>query len=333
MEIANMKVIRVLVVVAGFLLLPGVGTVQGASGPPPLPPNVPPANEAPDVTRAVNCDAGDTIQEAVDNSNPGDTVLVSGACSENVLVGVNKRNIVIDGQNTATVNGPDATNHTFRVRGQGITIRRFSSISGGRDGVHMTRGGSATVDGNTIENTGRFGVAVEENSNAGIVNNIIRNNPSDGILVEENSSARIGFLGFHDTSPRPNTIQNNERHGVNVNRSSSAIILSNTISGNTGNGVGVFRVSHADVGGNAMNSNGGNGIFVRENSGVNLGQPGVAFTVGANTTAANNTGFGLRCDINSYARGLRGTLNGTLVGNSNGGQTEFSVSCVNATTP
>jgi len=37
MEIANMKVIRVLVVVAGFLLLPGVGKALAAGGPPPSP--------------------------------------------------------------------------------------------------------------------------------------------------------------------------------------------------------------------------------------------------------------------------------------------------------
>src|SRR3990172_890251 len=117
MEIANMKVIRVLVVVAGFLLLPGVGTVQGASAPPPLPPNVPPANEAPDVTRAVDCNAGDTIQEAVSNSNTGDTVLVSGACSENVSITTGKTSITIDGQGTATINGPDTTQATVRISG------------------------------------------------------------------------------------------------------------------------------------------------------------------------------------------------------------------------
>ncbi len=335
MEITNMKGIRVLAVLAGFLLfLPAVGKVQAAGGPSPLPPNTPRANEAPDVTRAVDCEAGQTIQEAVNNSNPGDTVLVSGACSENVVVGVGKRNIVIDGQNSATVNGPDSTTHTFQVRGQGITIRRFSSISGGEDGVHMTRGGSATVAGNTIENTGRFGVAVEENSTARIVDNTIHNNPSHGILVEESSSARIGFLSFDDTFPRPNTIKNNGRDGVNVNRSSSAIILSNTISGNgkntnpalRHNGVSISAASNADVGANSMDDNGRDGISVTENSGVKLGQTGIVFDV-SNSTTTNNGAFGLRCTINSYANGSLGTLNGAA------GPTSFAANCANNTTP
>lgn len=333
MEIKYARMISRLTVIAGFLtLLPLAGKAWAASSTPPLPPNTPRANEGPDVTRAVDCDAGDTIQEAVDNSNPGDTVLVSGTCSENVTVGAGRRSVVIDGQGSATVNGPDSTNHTFLVRGQNITIRGFSSISGGLDGVHINRGGDAVVSGNTIHNTGRFGVVVEEGNSGRIVNNIIRNNPSHGILVEENSSARIGFLSFRDTFPRPNTIRNNGGDGVSVNRSSSAIILSNTIRNNTGNGVGIFRVSHADVGDNTINANGGDGVFVSENSGANLGQTGIVFD-GSNTTTVNNTGFGLECAINSYARGSRGTLNGTAVGNSNAGQTNFAGSCVNVTLP
>lgn len=342
MERTRIGALSGLVVLVAFLwLLPVVGRAQAASGPPPLPPNTPRANEAPDVTRAVDCGSGQTIQEAVNNSNPGDTVLVSGSCSENVVVGVGRRNIVIDGQGTAMIDGPDPTAHTILIRGAGITIRRFSSISGGQDGVHITRGGDAIVASNTIENTNRFGIAVVQGSSARIVNNIIHDNPRHGILVEESASARVGFLSFEDTTPRPNTIQGNGGDGVNVNRSSSAIILSNTITGNHGNGVGIFRVSHADVGGNSIDANGtagtpgppptpavGDGIFVSENSGVNLGQTGIVFD-GANSTspATKNTVFGLHCAINSYARGTRGTLNG------NTGATSFDATCINATSP
>jgi parallel beta-helix repeat protein len=220
-----------------------------------------------------------------------------------------------------------------------------TGAAGTRDGIIVSRGAEATIDGNTVQSWGRLGINLDLNGTARIINNTIQNNLSSGVSVGGSSSGRIGFLTFGDTSAGPNTIQNNGRDGVNVNRSSTAIILSNTIRNNTRHGVGIFRASHADVGGNTIESNGfpppsppatNDGIRVEENSGVNLGQPGVAFAVGGNTTtvpAGNNAGFGLRCAINSYARGSRGTLNGTLVGNSDGGQTEFSVSCVNATSP
>jgi len=161
----------------------------------------------------------------------------------------------------------------------------------------------------------------------------IQNNSSHGVSVSASSSGRIGFLTFGDTAPGPNTIQGNGRDGVNVNRSSSAIILSNTISNNTRHGVGIFRDSHADVGGNRIESNGfpapvspatNDGIRVEENSGVNLGQPGVAFAVGGNTTAANNAGFGLKCRFGGYVRGTLGTLNG------NSGPTSLDATCINA---
>ena len=319
MDIRNVKV-SLLTVIAGLLaLLSLAGKGWAASSTPPLPPNTPRANEGPDVTRAVDCDAGQTIQEAVNNSNPGDTVLVSGACVENVTVGAGRRSVVIDGQGTATVNGPDSTAHTFTIAGQNITIRRFSSISGGEDGVHIRREGEATVLGNTIENTGRLGIAVVQGSAARIVNNIVQDNPSHGILVEENGSARIGFLSFDDTSPRPNAIRNNGQDGVNVNRSSSAIILSNTIKGNRRHGIGIFRASHADAGDNTIESNGSHpappvttdGIRVEENSGVNLGSDtGTRITDLPNSTSVNNTNLGIRGLLNSYADGRLGTLNG-----------------------
>ena len=361
MEITNMKGIRVLAVLAGFLLLPGVGNVQGASAP--LPGNNSASGEAPNITRAVNCNAGDTIQEAVDNSNGGDTVLVSGTCNENVNISTGKTNITIDGQGTATINGTDTTQATVRITGRNITIKGFN-ILGGRDGISVFRGGTATIagntvtgaagtrdgiivsrgaeatiDGNTVQSWGRLGINLDQNGTARIINNTIQNNSSHGVSVSASSSGRIGFLTFGDTSAGPNTIQNNGRDGVNVNRSSSAIILSNTISGNHRHGVGIFRASHADVGGNTIESNGfpppslpatNDGIRVEENSGVNLGQPGgLAFTVGENTTATNNTGFGLKCRIGGYVRGNLGSLNG------NSGLTSIATSegCINVLNP
>ncbi len=330
MEQTRISALRGLIVLAAFLwLLPVTGRAQAAEVPVPLPPNTPVANETLNMTRAVDCDIGQTIQEAVNNSNSGDAVLVSGDCFENVNIGAGKRNIDIDGQGVATVNGPDPNDHTFRVRGQGITIRGFSSITGGLDGVHINRGGDAVVAGNTIHNTGRFGVVVEEGNSARIVNNTIRNNPSHGILAEENSSARIGFLSFLDTFPRPNTIRNNGGNGVAVNRSSSAVIVSNIIRNNTGNGVSISRASHADVGANTINANGTiatprDGIFVTENSGVNIGQTGIVFDGPNSTTGGNNnTRNGIRCRLGAYVNigGNLGTLNGSA------GATDFDATC------
>ena len=255
---------------------------------------------------------------------PGDTLFVSGACSESVLIPEQVVNITLDGQGTATINGPDASISTILVRGNGITIRNFASITGGETGIIVTRGGTATIDRNVIQNTGNNGIIVSLSSSARIINNTIQGNPANGILISEGSSARIGF----DTEASPNVIQKNGENGIIVTGTSNARIVGNTISGNTENGILVNRVSHGDVSSNTIDSNGGDGVLVLRNSGVNLGEDtGSGILDSPNTTNVNNAGFGIRCVINSYGDGRIGTLNGAS------GAVSFAANCVNATIP
>ena len=293
MENAKMSaMIKGLVVFVAFLwLLPSVAEAQ-----------------------AVNCDEA-SLQAAINAAGTGATLLVSGTCNENVVIREEKNRITVDGQGMATINGPDASDHTVTVRGRGITIRRFT-ISGGRNGVQVIRGGTATIEGNIIQNTGNNGINVSQHSSARIINNTVQNNPNnDGVTVNENSEARIGFLSPADAVASPNTITMNGRHGIGVFRSSNARIVGNTISSNTEDGIRVARASHADIASNTIEGNSGDGIFVSQNSGVNLGSDTgtTIFDLPNDTTVGSeNGGFGIRCAINSYGDGRQGTLNGTM---------------------
>ena len=274
------------------------------------------------------CDHQRTISDALRRLRPGDTLSVSGACNENVQIPEQVVNITLDGQGTATINGPDASSSTIVVRGNGITIRNFASITGGETGITVTRGGAALIDRNVIQNTGTNGIVVIQSSSARIINNTIQENPQTGIVISESSSARIGFNMADDTEASPNVIQKNNENGIVVTRSSSARIVGNTISSNTDNGVVVTRVSHGDVSSNTIDGNGGDGVFVSRNSGVNLGEDtGSGIFDAPNTTNANNGGFGIRCVINSYGDGRIGALKG------GSGAVLFAANCVNATSP
>ena len=222
--------------------------------------------------QAVNCPT-DSLQAAIDVATGPSTILVSGTCSENVIIREDKDRLILDGQGMATISGPDNTRATIQIRGRGISIRNFVSITGGQNGIQVWRRGAADIQNNVIQSTGADGngIVVNMHSFARITNNTIQNNGNDGIQVSENSSARVGFLSFNDTVAAPNTIQNNGRRGITVARSSNAIIIGNTITNNADDGVGVFRVSQADVSNNTINGNGGDGISVGQNSGVNLG--------------------------------------------------------------
>ena len=283
-----------------------------------------------------------TLQAAIDAAQPEETILVptSNICNENVTV---RSNITLNGGGGplggppgATIDGgPGATTTTVRVTSRGVTIIGFT-ITGGRNGIHVVNGATAVIDGNRIHAVGTNGILVSRASSARIINNLIELNLNgSGIRINDSSAARIGFTGPGGARvSEPNIIDSNGRDGISVTRSSSARIVSNTISGNTGDGVRVRRVSHADIASNIINGNTGDGIDVGENSGVNLGRDLIDVDFDPvedshHTTTVNNTGFGIRCIINSYANGVLGILaNNGLTGGS--GDKSFSGSCVDS---
>jgi Right handed beta helix region len=277
-------------------------------------------------TFTVDCDAKGKIQEKIELVKPGDTVLVSGTCSENVSIPSEVVRITLDGQGKTVIKAPGTTADAMFIRGKDITIKGFA-LTGGRDGIHLSgaaAGASAIIDGNTIQHTGRYGIHLDSGSVGRIANNRIENVASAGIDVTESSYARIGFLIPSAPKPGPNTIRNNGGHGIAVSRASSAWIANNAITDNKGGGVFVNRHSQADVVGNTISSNGGDGITASQNSGVNLRSEGTLLPQRPNQTdpATKNAGFGVKCSIGGYVEGPLGTLAGTQ------GTKEFDSSCI-----
>jgi parallel beta-helix repeat protein len=278
-------------------------------------------------TVKLTCSAKDTIGNAVKKLKPGDTLLVSGTCNENLEIPFEASRITLDGQGKATISGPDSSTPTITIRGRGITIKGFS-ITGGREGIQVPGGGEALIDGNTIQGVGRFGIQVNRQSSAVIVNNTVRNNTGNGISIGGSSYVLVGIRTGLDKTTSPNTIENNGGAGITVGRSSSARIVGNTIRNNKGHGVLITRASQADVSNSTIEGNAGNGIDLSQNSAVSLGVgTGTGIFDLANTTASNNGGVGIRCSKNSSVDGRTGTLNG------NNGAKDFDNSCVDSLEP
>jgi nitrous oxidase accessory protein NosD len=259
-------------------------------------------------------------------------LLVNGMCTEPITVPASASNVTLDGQGTATIQVADAAPLVVSVLGREITVRGFT-LSGGRNGVGVFRGGTAVIDGNTIQNSGAggqpgsgLGINVAQNSFAAIVNNTITHNRSAGILVHEGSSARIGFIDVAATGA-PNLIQDNGDAGILVSRGASARVVAATIIGNGGDGIFVERESQLEAANNTISGNRGDGIRAVEGSGVVI-EVGAATVTQPNTTDANqqNGGFGLACSIGGYVRGPLGSLGGTK------GPRSIDRSCVDAST-
>ena len=273
----------------------------------------------------LTCAPEKTIGQAIKTLKPGDTLLVSGTCNENVDIGEEVHGITLDGDGTAIING-DSSVSTFTVTGRGITIRGFT-IVGGLQGIAVLDGGSAVIDGNTIQSAASNGITVFRNSTAQIINNTIQNNPSSGIQLQNSSSARIGFTGPPSNRvSMPNTIQNNGAPGIQVLRGSSGQIFTNTIQNNGSHGVSVDRNAQAEIAACTITGNAGDGIRGMRNAGVDIGTDATGATpqFEDDTNTGSNGGFGVRCTIDGFVDGRLGTLTGTLGGK------DFAEGCIDS---
>jgi parallel beta-helix repeat protein len=263
-----------------------------------------------------------TINAAVSAAVFGDTINVSGTCTEIVYILANKSNITLNGGGTATIicqspipSEVCATTGNVLILGKTITIRGFN-ITGGLAAIQIVQGASATINGNNIYGTQRNGMLVGMGSYATILNNTIHNtglNPNytdtTGIEIVDSASAWIGVSSPINTVASPNVIQNNH-NGIRLARSASARIVGNTISNNTDDGIQVLEAAAADIADNLIDGNGKNGIFVSQGSGVNLANDVTAAAIFNLPNSGTNGHKGLSCSIGGYVDGFLGTLDG-----------------------
>ena len=127
-------------------------------------------------TVSVDCDAGNTITAALGNVKPGDTVLVSGTCNEQVSFAPEMVRITLDGQKKTTIQHPGKaapSPHTVFIRGKDITIKGIT-VTGGLDGIHLAGPASAELDGNVVVKAARAGIHIDKGSVARILNNTVQ---------------------------------------------------------------------------------------------------------------------------------------------------------------
>src|SRR5689334_18882098 len=220
----------------------------------------------------VDCDAGNSINTALANVRPSDTILVSGTCREQVSIPPHVVGITLDGQKKTTIQHPGGnapSPHALYNRGKEIIIKGFT-VTGGLDGIHLSGPASAVVDGNVvIKNAGR-GIHIDKGSVIRILNTTVEQSGLIGIDVTGASYAYIGVFIPRVPTLAPNTIRNNGGPGINIERTSGAWIVGNTISNNKESGIILHRNAQADVIANTISANGGDAITVSYGSGVNL---------------------------------------------------------------
>ena len=269
-------------------------------------------------SRSIDCDAGDSLAEAVWNARSGDVLLVRGVCREPIHIPRWIRQLVIDGGGHASIIVPTSTaapsgpkDFAVFIEGVGVTLRGFS-ITGGIHGIHLSGPASAAIVGNRIRGS-RVAIHADKCSAIEIAGNSVVKSTECAIRIMEGSYARIGF-----TAPTRgidgNVIAETGGNAVEIDRVSGAWIAGNTVRANAGHGIVVDRGSQAEIVDNRIEKNGGDGIRVSRNGSVSLTAAGAESPTlrSGNHTAPSrlNEGFGLRLDTGGSAWGELGRLLG-----------------------
>ncbi|KYK22285.1 hypothetical protein AYK25_02480 [Thermoplasmatales archaeon SM1-50] len=158
-----------------------------------------------------------TIQSAINDANPGDTVFVyNGTYSEHVvvnktidLIGENRDTTIIDGGGAGSV---------VCVTSDGVTISGFT-IQNGFHGIVLGSSSNNTIASNNASHNNVCGIYLELSNNTAIIDNTASNN-SEGIFLGYSSNNTIignnasnNYLGILLISSSNNTIiGNNASH-------------------------------------------------------------------------------------------------------------------------
>ena len=203
-----------------------------------------------------------TIQEAINNANEGETILVkAGTYYERVivnkplsLVGENKQNTTIDGSGTETV---------VYVIANNITLSGFT-IQNGEQGIYLSYSSNNVISGNDVSSNG-YGVYLWGSSHNVVSGNEASNNDY-GIYLEGSSCNTLsgnnisnngyGTRLYHSDN---NVVSGNEAsnndYGIYVGDSGSTRISGNNVSNNN-DGIYLSYSSNNVISGNDVSSNG-----------------------------------------------------------------------------
>jgi parallel beta-helix repeat protein len=237
-------------------------------------------------TLTVDCAAGNTIGQALQQAVRGDTLQVTGTCREAVVITID--GLTLDGQGTTTVDGGGQT--AITVNGARRVVIKNLTVSNGLDGILVQRTAAVELQSVTAQN-----------------------NTRDGIHLNENSTARLTNC----------TMQQNGQDGLDVLRNSSAVLSGTIMSNDNGrDGLHISASSHASDFGTATtiiaNNNTNDGIAVLLHSSFLAGTSGTTLTVhrnlhrGVNLTATSHFFLGTGTALMASTNGTTGQFSGGI---------------------
>jgi parallel beta-helix repeat protein len=190
-----------------------------------------------------------SIQEAIDNSAPGDVIYVkSGTYDETVTV--NKPGIALHGVDTGdgkpVVSG-DGVESTVTLSADGCAIEGFVIMNSGNPhaGVSVTSSNN-TIASNIVTNNRGFGLYLDRSNYNLIYSNDVNKSGFDGICLDNstynnlsynnasyNNLSGIKLRGSAYNTIQENSANNNGENGISLIKSDENFVVSNVVCNNT----------------------------------------------------------------------------------------------------
>jgi len=242
-----------------------------------------------------------TIQEAINNSTDGDTILVrNGTYYEHVvidksisLVGEDRDLTIVDGEGTGSVISVTANNvniNGFTIQSSGSTdsdsgIYVISSgnnishniITNNKNGIYLHHSSKNVISDNNISNNDWYGIYLYYSSKNVISDNNAYSNYNDGIylyyssdnVVSDNNiysnNNGINLYYSSDNVVSGNNVSNNDC-GIWICQLSSNNVISNNNAYSNYNGIYLYYSSNNVVSSNNASSNNDYGIYLHHSS-------------------------------------------------------------------
>jgi parallel beta-helix repeat protein len=143
---------------------------------------------------------GESIQEAVDNALPGDTIFVMpGEYNESIQINQDNLTIISDSKNpyNTGITGADRESNVFKVIASNVTISGFS-ITDSKCGIYLNDAQNCITNNNIILGN-KIGICLSKSENNTLSNNIVTSNADCGIKLFTSSGNTI-YNNFFNNS-------------------------------------------------------------------------------------------------------------------------------------
>jgi len=259
-----------------------------------------------------------SIQAAIDNASPGDTVLLQpGIYKENVNVYVTNLTVTSEPGSSENTSIQPASNSSdvFYVIADGVTISGLNitgSLSSPNAGIHLNGVKNCHIENNQL--SGNYSGNISNTSSSDTSSS---NNSSTG----NNSSSSKGY-GIHLDSSSNNTLDGNNvsdnKVGIYLEVSSGNELSNNTVLNNTASGINLLNSSENILNNSLISDN--KFSVVLQNSSGNLLKNNIVsnsiYGIWVYSFSSNNKLTDNRVSNNNIGIHLRNSIENTLTGNA-----------------